>query len=160
MQEQKMIIFDNVLDFEDYINNIKVRTEEKIIENELIWNQYDGNGTKEEYIEKIKNLIKLTINNNQKMFSDCLFLLKCHEHQEFELIKISYIINLKELFEVPDIEKKSYDETKKLIQETLSKFKEKPSKDMIKKLFEANILVDMPTAYKIIDEVFEKMFKE
>ncbi|MBR4316802.1 MAG: GatB/YqeY domain-containing protein [Alphaproteobacteria bacterium] len=61
---------------------------------------------------------------------------------------------LKELeAEMP--KKLSYDETKKLVEETLSKFNEKPNKGMIMKLFKANINVDMAIASKIINEILK-----
>ena len=49
--------------------------------------------------------------------------------------------------------KLSYDETKKLVEETLNKFNEKPNKGMIMKLFKSNINVDMAIASKIINEI-------
>ena len=59
---------------------------------------------------------------------------------------------LKELeAEMP--KKLSYDETKKLVEETLNKFNEKPNKGMIMKLFKSNINVDMAIASKIINEI-------
>ena len=61
---------------------------------------------------------------------------------------------LKELeAEMP--KKLSYDETKKLVEETLNKFNEKPNKGMIMKLFKSNINVDMAIASKIINEILK-----
>lgn len=51
--------------------------------------------------------------------------------------------------------KLSYEETKKLVEETLYKFEKKPNKGMIMKLFKSNINVDMSIAAKIINEILK-----